>query len=86
MPAINLSPLTAEQAALDRRRKMAEAMQQQAQLANGDAKRTPGVQTLAHLRGFAKLLQGYMGARAEQKRLPIKRQYEADTMATMLRF
>lgn len=78
MPTINLSPFTAEQAAIERRRKMAEALQQQAQQPM-ELPTTPGVQ-LSPLGGLAKVLQSYMGARAEQKALAEQKQYEADTM------
>ena len=79
MPTINLSPFTAEQAAIERRRKMAEALQQQAQQPM-ELPTTPGVQ-LSPLGGLAKVLQSYMGARAEQKALAEQKQYEADTMS-----
>jgi YD repeat-containing protein len=65
MQGINLSPLTAEQAALDRRRKMAEAMQQQAILPI-DMPNVPGAK-VSHAQGLAKLLQGYMASQELQK-------------------
>ena len=79
MPTINLSPFTAEQAAIERRRKMAEALQQQAQQPM-ELPTTPGVQ-LNPLGGLAKVFQSYMGARAEQQALVDQKKYEADTMA-----
>jgi hypothetical protein len=78
MPTINLSPFTAEQAAIERRRKMAEALQQQAQQPM-ELPTTPGVQ-LSPLGGLAKVFQSYMGARAEQQALADQKKYEADTM------
>lgn len=78
MPAINLSPLTAEQEALDRRRKMAEAMQQQAILPI-EMPNVPGAK-VSHLQGFAKLLQGYIAGKNLEKAEQEKKQYEADTM------
>ena len=71
MADINLSPYTAEQQAMDRRRKMAEAMQQQS-LAPLEMPTTPGVQ-LSPYAGLAKMLQAYVAKRnlnksdAEQK-------------------
>ena len=79
MPAINLSPLTAEQESLDRRRKMAEAMQQQAILPI-EMPNVPGAK-VSHLQGFAKLLQGYIAGKNLEKAEEEKKQYEADTMA-----
>jgi hypothetical protein len=78
MPAINLSPLTAEQEALDRRRKMAEAMQQQAILPI-EMPNVPGAK-VSHLQGFAKLLQGYIAGKNLERAEEEKKQYEADTM------
>jgi hypothetical protein len=79
MPTINLSPFTAEQAAIERRRKMAEALQQQAQQPM-ELPTTPGVQ-LSPLGGLTKVFQSYMGARAEQQALADQKKYETDTMA-----
>lgn len=78
MPAINLSPLTAEQEAVDRRRKMAEALQQQA-IAPIEMPNVPGAK-VSHLQGFAKLLQGYIAGKNLEKAEEEKKQYEADTM------
>ena len=78
MPAINLSPLTAEQEAVDRRRKMAEALQQQA-IAPIEMPNVPGAK-VSHLQGFAKLLQGYIAGKNLERAEEEKKQYEADTM------
>ena len=78
MPAINLSPLTSEQESLDRRRKMAEAMQQQAILPI-EMPTVPGAK-VSPLQGFAKLLQGYIAGKNLEKAEQEKKQYEADTM------
>jgi hypothetical protein len=81
MPAINLSPLTAEQEALDRRRKMAEAMQQQAILPI-EMPNVPGAK-VSHLQGLAKLLQGYIAGKNLERAEEEKKQYEADTLSDM---
>lgn len=78
MPAINLSPLTSEQESLDRRRKMAEAMQQQAILPI-EMPNVPGAK-VSHLQGLAKLLQGYIAGKNLERAEQEKKQYEADTM------
>jgi hypothetical protein len=82
MADINLSPYTAEQQAMDRRRKMAEAMQQQA-VAPIEMPTVPGAK-VSHLQGLAKLLQGYIAGknldRADQEQkdyeLAINRDWE----------
>jgi hypothetical protein len=79
MQGINLSPLTAEQAALDRRRKMAEAMQQQAILPI-DMPNVPGAK-VSHAQGLAKLLQGYMASQELQKAENEQKALEANTMS-----
>jgi hypothetical protein len=61
MADINLAPYTAEQQAIDRRRKMAEALQQQA-VAPIEMPNMPGVR-VSPLQGFAKLLQGYIAGK-----------------------
>jgi hypothetical protein len=81
MPNINLSPITAEQAAIQRRQKMAEALQQQAQQPL-EIPTTPGVQ-ISPLTGLAKVLQGYMGGRAEQQALAEQKKYESDYMSDL---
>ena len=79
MPDINLSPLTSEQSALDRRRKMAEAMQQQAILPI-DMPNVPGAK-ISHTQGLAKLLQGYMAGQELQKAENEQKELEANTMS-----
>ena len=79
MPDINLSPFTAEQAAMDRRRKMAEAMQQQAILPI-DMPTVPGAK-VSHIQGLAKLLQGYIAGRKLDRAEKEQKEYEANTMA-----
>ena len=79
MPDINLSPFTAEQAAMDRRRKMAEAMQQQAILPI-DMPSVPGAK-VSHIQGLAKLLQGYIAGRKLDRAEKEQKEYEANTMA-----
>jgi hypothetical protein len=79
MPAINLSPLTAEQEALDRRRKMAEALQQQAILPI-EMPNVPGAK-VSHLQGLAKLLQGYIAGKNLERAEEEKKQYETDYMS-----
>jgi hypothetical protein len=81
MQNINLSPITAEQAAIQRRQKMAEALQQQAQQPL-EMPTTPGVQ-VSPLAGLAKVLQGYMGGRAEQQALAEQKKYESDYMSDL---
>jgi len=79
MPDINLSPFTAEQAAMDRRRKMAEAMQQQAILPI-DMPTVPGAK-VSHAQGLAKLLQGYIAGKNLDRAEKEQKDYEANTMA-----
>ena len=79
MPAINLSPLTAEQSALDRRRKMAEAMQQQAILPI-EMPNVPGARVSPY-QGFAKLLQGYIAGKNLERADAAQKEYEANTMS-----
>jgi len=81
MAAINLSPLTAEQESLDRRRKMAEAMQQQAILPI-EMPTVPGAKVSPY-QGFAKLLQGYIAGKNLERAEEEKKQYEADTLSDM---
>ena len=78
MPDINLSPLTAEQSAMDRRRKMAEAMQQQSILPI-DVPNVPGAK-VSHLQGLAKILQSYVANKNLEKSNAEQKQYEANTM------
>ena len=79
MPDINLSPLTAEQAALNRRRKMAEAMQQQA-IAPIEMPNVPGVK-ISPYQGLAKLLQGYLAGKSLEKADTQQKELEANTMS-----
>ena len=79
MPDINLSPLTAEQAALNRRRKMAEAMQQQA-IAPIEMPNVPGVK-ISPYQGLAKLLQGYLAGKSLERADTQQKELEANTMA-----
>jgi hypothetical protein len=79
MPDINLSPFTAEQAAIDRRRKMAEAMQQQAILPI-TAPTVPGAK-ISHAQGLAKLLQSYIAGKNLERSEKEQKDYEANTMA-----
>jgi hypothetical protein len=78
MPDINLSPLTAEQSALDRRRKLAEAMQQQAILPI-EMPNVPGARVSPY-QGFAKLLQGYIAGKNLERADIAQKEYEANTM------
>jgi hypothetical protein len=79
MPAINLSPLTAEQESLDRRRKMAEALQQQAILPI-EMPNVPGAKVSPY-QGLAKLLQGYIAGKNLERAEEEKKQYETDYMS-----
>ena len=80
MPDINLSPYTVEQQAIDRRRRMAELLQQQA-AAPMEMPSMPGVRS-SPFAGLAKLLQGYGAGQTlqnidtEQKALGEKYQTE----------
>ena len=79
MPDINLSPLTAEQSAIDRRRKMAEAMQQQSILPI-DMPNVRGAK-VSHLQGLAKLFEGYLARKDLEKVDTQQKELEANTMA-----
>jgi hypothetical protein len=79
MPNINLSPLTAEQAALDRRRRMAEAMQHQAILPI-DMPNVAGAMVSPY-QGLAKLLQGYIAGKNLEKADTEQKALEANTMS-----
>ena len=79
MPDINLSPLTAEQAALNRRRRMAEAMQQQA-IAPIEMPNVAGVK-ISPYQGLAKLLQGYLAGKSLEKADTQQKELEANTMS-----
>jgi len=79
MPDINLSPLTAEQQAIDRRRKMAEAMQQQSILPI-DMPTVRGAK-VSHLQGLAKLFEGYLAKKDLEKADTEQKELQANTMA-----
>ena len=79
MPDINLSPLTAEQSAIDRRRKMAEAMQQQAILPI-DMPNVAGAKVSPY-QGLAKLLQGYIAGKGLERSDTQQKELEANTMS-----
>ena len=79
MPAINLSPLTAEQSAMDRRRKMAEAMQQQSILPI-DVPNVPGARVSPY-QGLAKILQSYVANKNLERADAAQKEYEANTMS-----
>jgi hypothetical protein len=74
MADINLSPYTADQQAMDRRRKMAEAMQQQA-IAPIEMPTMPGVRVSPYA-GLAKLLQSYVAKRNLDKSDQEQKDYE----------
>lgn len=78
MTDINLSPYTAEQQAMDRRRKMAEALQQQAN-APIEMPTTPGVK-ISPYAGLAKLLQGYIAGKNLNRADQEQKAYESATM------
>jgi len=79
MPDINLSPLTAEQSAIDRRRRMAEAMQQQAVLPI-DMPNVAGAKVSPY-QGLAKLLQGYIAGKNLERADTQQKELEANTMS-----
>lgn len=79
MPDINLSPLTAEQSAIDRRRRMAEAMQQQAILPI-DMPNVAGAKVSPY-QGLAKLLQGYIAGKGLERADIQQKELEANTMS-----
>ena len=81
MPDINLSPLTAEQSALNRRRKMAEAMQQQA-IAPIEMPNVAGVK-ISPYQGLAKLLQGYLAGKSLEKADIDQQQQQSDYLSDL---
>ena len=81
MPDINLSPLTAEQSALDRRRRMAEAMQQQAVLPI-DMPNVPGAK-ISPYQGLAKLLQGYIAGKSLERADTEQKQQQSDYLSDL---
>jgi hypothetical protein len=80
MPDINLSPYTAEQQAIDRRRKMAELLQQQSS-APIEMPTMPGVRVSPYA-GLAKLLQSYGAERdikkVEQEQKALGEKYQGE--------
>ena len=82
---INLSPYTGEQQAIDRRRRMAEALQQQATTPI-EQPTTPGVRVSPYA-GLAKLLQGYIAgknlSRADQEQKAYENSVSEDTARFM---
>jgi len=81
MPDINLSPYTAEQAAVDRRRKMAEVMAQQAATPI-EMPTVPGAK-VSTAQGLAKLLQGYMAGQELQKADLEQKQHEENYLSDL---
>jgi hypothetical protein len=81
MPDINLSPYTAEQAALDRRRKLAEAMQQQA-IAPIEMPNVAGAKVSPY-QGLAKLLQGYIAGKNLEKTDTEQKQQQSDYLSDL---
>ena len=83
MVDINLSPYTGEQQAMDRRRRMAEAMQQQA-LAPIEMPTVPGVRVSPYA-GLAKMLQAYVAKRNIDKADEAQRAYETSSQEDISR-
>ena len=83
MADINLAPYTAEQQAMDRRRKLAEALQQQA-IAPIEMPTTPGVK-ISPYAGLAKLLQGYIAGKNLNKADQEQKDYENSVSEDMAR-
>lgn len=83
MADINLSPYTAEQQAMDRRRKLAEAMQQQA-IAPIEMPTTPGVK-ISPYAGLAKLLQGYIAGKNLNRADQEQKAYETSSQEDVAR-
>lgn len=83
MVDINLSPYTGEQQALDRRRKMAEAMQQQA-MSPIEMPTMPGV-AVSPYAGLAKMLQAYVAKRNIDKADEAQRAYETSSQEDVAR-
>jgi len=71
---INLSPYTGEQRALDRRRRMAEAMQQQSAVPI-EMPTMPGVRVSPYA-GLAKILQGYIAGKELSRADEAEKDYE----------
>jgi len=74
---INLSPYTGEQRALDRRRRMAEAMQQQSAVPI-EMPTMPGVRVSPYA-GLAKILQGYIAGKELSRADEAEKAYETSS-------
>jgi len=83
MVDINLSPYTGEQQAIDRRRRMAEAMQQQA-MSPIEMPTMPGVQ-ISPYAGLAKMLQAYVAKRNIDKADEAQKAYETSSQEDISR-
>lgn len=83
MADVNLSPYTAEQQVMDRRRRMAEAMQQQAVLPI-EMPTVPGAK-VSHLQGLAKLLQGYIAGKELSRADEEQKAYETSSQEDIAR-
>jgi hypothetical protein len=83
MADINLSPYTAEQQAMDRRRKMAEALQQQA-IAPIEMPNVPGARVSPY-QGLAKLLQGYIAGKNLERADQEQKAYETSSQEDVAR-
>jgi len=80
---INLSPYTGEQQALDRRRRMAEALQQQA-MSPIEMPTMPGV-AISPYAGLAKLLQGYIAGKNLSRADEEQKAYETSSQEDIAR-
>jgi hypothetical protein len=80
---INLSPYTGEQQALDRRRRMAEAMQQQSTVPI-DMPTMPGVRVSPYA-GLAKILQGYIAGKELSSADETQKAYETSSQEDVAR-
>lgn len=80
---INLSPYTGEQQALDRRRRMAEAMQQQSATPI-DMPTMPGVRVSPYA-GLAKILQGYIAGKELSSADETQKAYETSSQEDVAR-
>lgn len=80
---INLSPYTGEQQALDRRRRMAEAMQQQSATPI-DMPTMPGVRVSPYA-GLAKVLQGYIAGKELSRADEAQKAYETSSKEDVAR-
>jgi len=83
MADINLSPYTAEQQAMDRRRKLAEALQQQA-IAPIEMPNVPGARVSPY-QGLAKLLQGYIAGKNLERADQEQKAYETSSQEDVAR-